>query len=185
MVALWQANIETLKGHDTRGGCLRRLRDRGVGGQCAQRRLAGINQLLEISAVIPLWIVCVVVELRGAGVQRHEQRFMEPAPVRDGLDVGLLGEHVGVAVGGLEGRQRAHHSSPVRAWRERCECHRALDVPVLVQRIERHLPEHRIGNLPGSAPPVAKPAADARKDREPITQRRIEKRGSQSDTFRS
>ena len=142
-----------------------------------------LDELLEVSAVIALRIVGVVVELGSAGIERHEQRFMEPAPVGDRLRVRLLGEHVGVAVGGLEGRQRAHHGGAMRARHERREGDGALDVSMLVQRIEGDPPQHRIGDLSGSLTPVAKPAVDARKNRQPVAQRRIDERRAQRGAF--
>jgi hypothetical protein len=65
-------------------------------------------------------------------------------------------------------------------WGCECrECRSALDVAALAQGVERDPPKRRVGDLPGTVLPVSESAVDAWKDRQPIAQRGIDKRGSQ------
>ena len=187
VIALLGAHVEALKGHDPLGGDPRRSGDRREGGQRAQRRARGADELAQVAAVVALRMHLVVVGLRGAGVgcrlERLGQRFVQAAPVRDRVLVGLLGEQVGVVVGGLEGHQRAHHRATMGAWSERGECGGALDIGALAQRVDPEPPQRRIGDLLGTTLPVAHSTAHARKDGQPVAQGSVDERGGQCETL--
>ena len=91
----------------------RRGRYRRVGGHNAQRATACLDDLAEIPVVVVLGVVLVVVRVRRRGVQRDEQRLVQPPRVGCRVGAGLLGEQIEVVVGRLKRDHGTEHQIAV------------------------------------------------------------------------
>lgn len=161
--------VEVLIGDGLLSNSAHRRERELVGGQCAERRTAGFDEVFEIAVVLPVRVLGVVVRAAGAGIDRGVQRSVKLAPVADRICVGLLGERVEVVEGHLVGGERAHHTTLCRARHERGERHRPLGAATLgVLRFERQPTQRRIVDLSRARLPVAQLEHRAREHAQPV-----------------
>jgi hypothetical protein len=100
----------------------------------------------------------------GHRIQRDEQSFVQATAATDWIGVRLLGEHVQIVVGRLEGDQRTNHMVAVRSRNERGEPGGALAVTALALSFQCQATQNRIGYRVGFVTPLRKLTADAWKN---------------------
>ena len=137
------------------------VRSDGVEGrELGEALAAAVEHRDEVAAVVVLAAMAVVVLVRGAVMERDQQRLVELLGVGDRIGARLLGERVEVVVGGLVGDQRAHCPAAPAGRGECREQRGAFDVPPLGERLQSGVSQAAARDALCCSAPVRKLARD-------------------------